>query len=170
MKTESADGAATLREPVSKDGPALHALIAACPPLDENSVYCNLLQCTHFASTSVVAEKHGQLVGAISGYRVPERPDTLFVWQVAVGEAARGEGLASRMLADLVDRSASADITHMETTITGDNKASWALFERFAAEREAPLEHGVLFESDTHFNGQHASEHLVRIGPIRSQP
>ena len=170
MNTTSAGGTARLREPESRDGVALHALIAACPPLDQNSVYCNLLQCTHFASTSVVAEKHGELVGAISGYRVPERPDTLFVWQVAVGEDARGEGLASRMLAHLVDREGSADINYMETTITGDNQPSWSLFERFASDREAALEHHVLFERTAHFADQHPSEHLLRIGPISRAP
>ncbi|MCB1844619.1 MAG: diaminobutyrate acetyltransferase [Halioglobus sp.] len=166
MNTTEPDALAQLREPDSRDGAFLHALIAACPPLDENSVYCNLLQCTHFTGTSVVAEKAGRLVGAISGYRLPERPDTLFIWQVAVGADARGEGLASRMLAHIVERPANRDVTHMETTITDDNGASWALFERFARDRQAPLEHRVLFDRDTHFAGQHASENLLRIGPF----
>lgn len=166
MDTKNPDAPIELREPDAQDGASLHALIAACPPLDENSVYCNLLQCTHFASTSVVAEKAGRLVGAISGYRVPERPDTLFIWQVAVGADARGEGLASRMLAHIVERPANRDVTHMETTITDDNRASWALFERFAKARQAALAHRVLFDRSAHFADQHASENLLRIGPF----
>src|SRR5690606_15860277 len=68
-----------LRRPRAADGAALFDLIAACPPLDLNSRYCNLLHCTHFADTSVAAERDGVLVGFISGYLPPRRSDTLFV-------------------------------------------------------------------------------------------
>ncbi|MDA3870409.1 MAG: diaminobutyrate acetyltransferase, partial [Gammaproteobacteria bacterium] len=87
-----------LRKPISTDGAAVHRLISQCPPLDTNSMYCNLLQCTHFADTSVAAVQENELVGFVSGYIVPQRADTLFVWQVAVGDKARGQGLAGRML------------------------------------------------------------------------
>ncbi len=147
---------------------AVHRLIAQCPPLDPNSSYCNFLQCGHFAATSVAAERDGELVGFISGYRRPDAPQTLFIWQVAVSEAARGCGLASRMLHHIVDR--HGDLTHMETTITPDNKASWALFERFADRREAPVEAAVWLDRERHFEGQHDSEELVRIGPFGSLP
>ena len=33
------------RRPAMFDGPAVHNLIARCPPLDANSVYCNVVQC-----------------------------------------------------------------------------------------------------------------------------
>src|SRR5690606_27480359 len=45
-----------LRRPIAADGPAITRLIAACPPLDSNAAYCNLLQCTHFADFCIVAE------------------------------------------------------------------------------------------------------------------
>ena len=61
----------TFRKPESQDGSRVHKLISECKPLDENSVYCNLLQCTHFADTSVAAEMDGDLVGFISGYIHP---------------------------------------------------------------------------------------------------
>jgi hypothetical protein len=55
--TDTANGLPMiLREPGAADGPALHALVEQCPPLDPNSRYCNLLQITHFAGTAVVAE------------------------------------------------------------------------------------------------------------------
>jgi diaminobutyrate acetyltransferase len=82
-----------LREPGPDDGPAVFDLVARCPPLDPNSRYCNLLQCSHFAATSIIAPAdvggHAAL-GFVSGYRIPARPDTLFIWQVAVDAAARG--------------------------------------------------------------------------------
>ncbi|MBY4677381.1 diaminobutyrate acetyltransferase [Marinobacterium arenosum] len=156
-----------LRAPVSADGAAVHRLVAACPPLDGNSMYCNLLQCSHMAETSVAALSGDQLVGFISGYRLPERPDTLFIWQVAVGEQARGQGLASRMLHDILQRPQCQGVSYLETTITEANGASWALFERLARSLGAELNRSVLFDRQTHFDGEHATEMLVRIGPFQ---
>lgn len=156
-----------LREPKPTDGARLHSLIAACPPLDENSVYCNLLQCSHFAATTVVAERNGALVGAISGYLLPERPDTLFIWQVAVSEQARGAGLAVRMLDHIVQRDYCAGVSYMETTVTGDNEASWAMFQRFASNWGAQLARSVCFDRAEHFQGHHDTEFLARIGPLQ---
>src|SRR5690554_7291512 len=70
----------SLRRPRATDGYALNQLVKRCPPLDTNSVYCNLLQCSDFSATGIAAEdSQGELVGFISGYRPPSRPDTLFV-------------------------------------------------------------------------------------------
>ncbi|MBN7798053.1 diaminobutyrate acetyltransferase [Parahaliea mediterranea] len=156
----------TLRVPTKEDGNAVHKLIGRCPPLDTNSMYCNLLQCAHFAETSVAALMDGELVGFVSGYIVPGREDTLFIWQVAVGEQARGQGLAGKMLAAIVDREQCRSVRFMETTITEDNAASWALFGRFAKRRDAELGSSVMFDEQAHFGGEHASEMLVRIGPF----
>ncbi|MAT91549.1 MAG: diaminobutyrate acetyltransferase [Halioglobus sp.] len=166
MTPDTGSPRAVLRPPEATDGTALHQLVSACPPLDENSVYCNLLQCTHFAQTSVVAQAAGNLVGAITGYLVPARRDTLFVWQVAVAQAARGQGLAQRMLHHLIARAACSEVTHLETTVTGTNDASWALFEGFARDTGSELQRSPLFEQTTHFHGQHETEVLARIGPL----
>src|SRR6056297_3980112 len=91
--TEDAAQEVILRIPAADDGPALHELIAACPPLDENSRYCNLLQVSYFARTAVVAELDGKIVGSITGFIKPDDPATLFIWQVAVHERARGRAL-----------------------------------------------------------------------------
>lgn len=167
MNANSDKGELTLREPRPQDGAALHQLIEACPPLDLNSVYCYLLQCTHFSATSVVVERKGELVGAITGYLPPAQPDTLFIWQVAVSDKARGEGLARRMLNHIVDRDACDGVSFMETTVTDDNKASWALFESFARHRDAALERSVMFDREEHFRNAHDTEFLARIGPFQ---
>ena len=158
-----------LTRPAPEDGAALHRLVAESPPLDPNSLYCNLLQCSHFADTSVAARMNGQLVGFVSGYRVPERPDTQFVWQVVVSEAARGRGLAKRMLHYLADQSLAGapPVRFLETTITPDNAASWALFRSFARDFDAAIEESVLFSRERHFEGQHDDEVMLRIGPLR---
>lgn len=152
--------------PVSTDGAALHRLVAACPPLDPNSIYCNLLQCTHFNDTAICAKQQGEMVGFISGYLIPGRPDTLFVWQVAVAESARGQGLAGRMLQELLRRPTCSNVRALETTITDTNHASRAVFRKFADLLNAPLIVSIGFDRDKHFEGDHDSEELWHIGPI----
>ena len=158
-----------LRSPVLEDGVAVFRLVENCPPLDMNSSYCNLLQCSHFANTSVAAQMNGEMVGFISGYVIPGRPDTLFVWQVAVAEQARGVGLASRMLTHILARPHCAAIAYVETTITQDNQASWALFKSLAKKLSADFRSSGWMDKETHFAGKHDSEALVHIGPFNSQ-
>lgn len=155
-----------LREPSSIDGTSVFQLVSQCPPLDANSLYCNLLQCTHFSSTSVVAEQGGKLVGFISGYLKPDNPSTLFIWQVAVDEVARGMGLATKMLQHILVRPGCQAVNRLEATITPNNQASWALFEVFARKQGCSITKRVLFDRDEHFQGIHETEYLVEIGPF----
>lgn len=153
----------TLSRPISRDGAHVHQLIQRCPPLDTNSLYCNLLQCDHFADTSVIAKADKHTVGFISGYLLPSQPQTLFIWQVAVDEAARGQGLANKMLNALLARPHLNQVNRIETTITTDNKASWALFTKFAKHQQATLTKTEYFMRDEHFLNAHDSEWLVAI-------
>ena len=155
-----------LRNPTAADGYAVNQLINHIPELDSNSCYCNLLQCSHFSETSILAEHQGEVVGFISGYRKPQASETLFVWQVAVSPSARGLGLATKMLLNLLASETNASVSHVETTITADNAPSWALFTRLANQFDAPLERALMFDRVAHFNDQHDSELLVRIGPL----
>lgn len=152
-----------LRKPTVEDGSDVWELISACKPLDENSMYFNLIQCDHFADTCILAERDGQIVGWISGHIPPEKPDVLFVWQVAVSAEARGLGLAGRMLRALFDREELSDVSRIETTITRDNKPSWGLFRAFAKKRGGSLSYAPHFERGAHFDGSHATEYLVNI-------
>ncbi|MFT7185064.1 MAG: L-2,4-diaminobutyric acid acetyltransferase [Pseudohongiellaceae bacterium] len=155
-----------LRPPILEDGMAVFRLIEKCPPLDTNSSYCNLLQCSHFANTSVLATAQSEVAGFISGHVIPERPDTLFIWQVAVAEKARGLGLASSMLNHILNRQYCENIAYLETTITKDNQASWALFKGLAKKLSADIQSSDWMDKDVHFSGEHETEVLVRIGPL----
>ncbi len=163
---ERSGGGLEFSSPTADDGLAVHRLIAACPPLDQNSVYCNLLQCTHFADTCVAVKRGAQLVGWISAYRPPQEPDVLFVWQVAVGESARGLGLAGQMIDHLLQRPACEGVTKIKTTITPDNGASWGLFKGVARRLSGPLNDAPWFLKGDHFPPGHETEHLVVIGPF----
>lgn len=116
----------------------------------------------------MVAERDGKLVGWISGYRPPSNPDQIFVWQVAVDEDARGEGLGGRMLDELVSRPAVRGATALITTVTEDNDASWGMFGGFAKRRGMTMTKEPLFERETHFAGKHDTEWQATIGPLRT--
>ncbi|WDI30276.1 diaminobutyrate acetyltransferase [Hyphococcus flavus] len=154
------------RHPVKSDGQRVWRLVRDCAPLDENSMYCNLLLCSHFAQTCIAAERNEELVGWISAYRPPEDKETIFVWQVAVSSAARGEGLGKKLLSELLACEGAFGAKYLKTTITKDNAASWRLFSSLAKSRLAPMRDEPWFDKNEDFGGQHDTEHLVTIGPL----
>lgn len=153
----------SLRKPEASDGAEIWRLIRECKPLDENSMYCNLIQCDHFRDTCIVAEMEGQIVGWVSGYLLPDDPETLFIWQVAVSEKARGTGLGTLMLRGLLTREPCARVTRLQTTITRDNAASWALFRKFSELNDGELSSAPHFSKSLHFDDLHDTEYMVTI-------
>ncbi|MDP1673157.1 MAG: diaminobutyrate acetyltransferase [Burkholderiales bacterium] len=154
-----------LREPCITDGAAIHGLVRACPPLDLNSPYAYLLLCAHHAQSCVVAEQDDEPVGFISAYRRPDQADTVFIWQVAVAAAARGQGLALRMLEHLLARPALAGCRWLETTVTPSNAASRRVFESLATRLNARCAERTFFSKEDFQDPHHEPEMLMRIGP-----
>src|SRR5690606_7644379 len=137
-----APGPFTLRAPTQADGAGVAALVRAAGQLEPLTTYAYLLLCSHFAETAAVAERAGELAdvarvlaGVTSGSRLPDDATRLFVWQIGVHPAARGQGLAKLLLAVLADRPSLRDIVWMEQTIAPSNQASNRLFESFARSR-----------------------------------
>ncbi len=155
-----------LRHPTLSDGAQVHHLIAASPPLDLNSAYAYYLLCSHFASTCVVAELDGRLVGFLSAYRQPDHGERLFVWQMAVAGELRGRGLASRMVAWLLECPASAGVTHLDVTVSPSNDASRRVFARLAERHAAPLTECLWLDRER-FSDGHEEELLLSVGPLR---
>ena len=150
------------------DGQAVHRLVAQCPPLDLNSLYLYLLLSEHHADTCVLAEDgSGEVVGFVSAYIVPRRPEVLFVWQVAVHPGARGCGLGQRMLSHLLERPASGAIQYIETTVGPDNAASRGVFAGLARQLHAACSDSALFEPELFGSAEHEEERLLRIGPFQ---
>jgi diaminobutyrate acetyltransferase len=153
-----------MRHPTVDDGAALWRIARDSKTLDLNASYAYLLWCRDFAATSLVATVGGRPAGFVTGYRRPDEPDTLMVWQVAVDEGHRGRGIASRMLDALVD-GLDRPVSALETTITADNHASIRLFCGFAESRGAGVVREPVFDRDR-FPDEHATELLFRIGPL----
>ena len=120
--TKAPGSAITIRTPKREDGAGVWKLISDTASLDDNSMYCNLLQCSHFSATCAIAEMDGEVVGWVSGYIPPESADTYFVWQVCVSDAARGQGLGRRLIGDVLARPACRSVTTVQCTITHDNE------------------------------------------------
>lgn len=144
-------------------------LASASGALDVNSPYTYLLTCRDFAETSAIAEIGGAVAGFVIGFRPPSRPESVFVWQVAVADAHRGKGLAGGMLEHVVAR--HPDVTWLEATVTPDNAASDRLFRSFAARRGTDVteEAFAAAEDFPPEAGHHEPETLYRIGPLATE-
>lgn len=162
-----ADATVTLRVPELADAREMVRLVRHSGVLDRNSDYAYLLLCQHFDETCVIAKVEGRGVGFVAAYRLPRRTDTLFVWQVAVAAEARGQGLALRMLGDLLRRSTPLGVRFVEATVTPSNTASRALFRSLARRQNADCQVTPLFASEMFSDADaHEPEDLFRIGPF----
>ncbi|WP_159622197.1 diaminobutyrate acetyltransferase [Ruania rhizosphaerae] len=166
MATTSADPSPStsnddleIRRTVVADGAAMWNLARECG-LDLNSSYAYLIFAADFAAACRIALLGGEPVGYVLGYQPPERPDHLFVWQVAVSSRARGRGLARRMLEDLLR--AHPEGTVLEATVEESNEASRALFAAVARAHGGTLSwtEGVRAED---FPDDHPSEPRLEI-------
>lgn len=141
------------------------ALIRDTKVLDLNSSYCYLMLNSYFRDSCVVALREGRIIGFVSGFVLPSHPDTLFIWQVAVDEHARGLGVGTSMLKHLLQRSVLAKVHYVETTVSPSNAASEAMFRKLARELDTRLLVVGEMEQEL-FPDAHESERLFRIGPF----
>ncbi|MBH0780402.1 diaminobutyrate acetyltransferase [Nocardia bovistercoris] len=164
-RRESGRNVATaLRSPRVGDGARIWRIAKDSRVLDVNSSYAYVLWCRDFAATSLVAEVEGRVVGFVIGYLRPDRPDTVFVWQVAVDRGQRGRGTGAALISGLMDAVAADGATTLETTIAPDNPASIGMFDAVARRRGAEMTRRPLFGPGA-FPDDHAAEDLYRIAP-----
>ncbi|WP_041726611.1 diaminobutyrate acetyltransferase [Desulfurispirillum indicum] len=156
----------TLTTPTLADGAEVYRLISQCPPLDVNSQYCYHIICEHFSQTSVIARIDGDAAGFISGYTLPEHPDILFIWQVAVSAKARGRQLATRMLEHIICRKRATAVRFLHTTISPSNIPSQKLFSAIARTFKAPMREREFLAGEVFAEG-HEAEVLYEIGPLQ---
>lgn len=155
-----------LRNPTVADAAKLWRLVRESGVLDENSCYAYLLLCEHFADTCVVALRDENVVGFVTAYRLPNRPEAVFVWQVGVDASARRQGLAQALLDHLLDLPACRGVRFLEATVTPSNRASRRLFESVARKRGVGCVWGRGFVAADFGGPSHEDEELVRLGPF----
>jgi L-2,4-diaminobutyric acid acetyltransferase len=152
--------------PTESDGAAIYSLVRDGGTLELNSAYAYLLMGAHFGDTSVIARDVSVLCGFVWAYRLPQRPNTLFVWQIGVAPDYRGHGLGHALLSEALARPAGRDVTHLEATVTPSNDASMALFRGFGRRCGAPVALSMAFDANLFPDPAHETEMLVRIGPF----
>lgn len=141
--------------------------------LELNTAYAYLVLADDFTDTCVVAEDvqrgsepgDGPLAGFVLGYRPPTHPDTLFVWQVGVAPSHRGQGLARRMILDLLERNAP-EVRYLESTVTPSNTASRRLFRSIAEKRGTTCDVSAYLTEELFPEAGHEAEEKFRIGPF----
>jgi L-2,4-diaminobutyric acid acetyltransferase len=156
----------TLTKPGVDDGAAMWELVNNSS-LDLNSPYKYLMMCKFFADTCVTAKVDDRLAGFVTAFIPPEADDTVFVWQVGVDSSFRGQGIASRMLSELMSRDVCRNVRYLEATVTPTNDASDSLFKGFARRHEVDCEIKTCFPSRLFPGDGHESELTYRIGPLK---
>ncbi|QPJ66745.1 MAG: diaminobutyrate acetyltransferase [Candidatus Nitrohelix vancouverensis] len=154
------------RKPVVQDGAALYQLAKRSGNLDVNSCYHYVLLCEKFSETCVVAVDKDEPVGFITGFRDPKRQDHLFIWQIAVSEHKRKQGIARSMLNHLLRRDYDPEFQFIETTISPSNAASEALFRSLASDLQCEITVQNYFDEKLFNESGHEEEPLFRIGPL----
>ena len=167
----SLDVPPALRTATTEDGPAIWRLVRDTGVLDLNTPYAYLLLADHFRDTCIVAEQGGEVVGFVAAYVLPARPEVVFVWQIGVAAAARGQGLALRLLLRLLESPACRGVWELQATVTPDNEPSARLFRALARQLgcRCEVQHdrypAHLFPGDAH-----EPEHLFVVGPLPTRP
>lgn len=155
------------RLPRKEDGLAVWTLSQKVKGLDVNTLYCYFILCEHFAETSVVCERNGELLGFLFGYNPPKSPGSLFVWQVGVDPEFRGCGLAGKMLSEVWNRESQLLTSQVQATVSPNNKASLALFCSFAKREHAEMKTKPFLSSRDFGPTDHEPEELIEIRSYR---
>lgn len=156
----------TLRKPVLKDGANIYKLANSVGNLDVNSCYSYLLMCQKFADTCTVASHKDEIIGFVIAFLDPQRPEVLFVWQIAVSDKFRNQGLATTMLYHILLRKHYPKIQFIETSITPSNVASLALFRNLSIDLKCDINKQKFFKEEWFGGEDHEPEDLFKIGPI----
>lgn len=141
-------------------------LIKETKNMDLNSAYSYLMFSHYFGDTCVIAEDHNQLIGFVSAFRPPSSPDTVFVWQVAVNENYRGNGIGNKLLNELLSREFCKDVRFLEATVSPSNFPSQSLFKGLAKQLGCPCEVSDCFTEEMFPEPGHEAEQTYRIGPF----
>lgn len=153
-------------KPLKENAKDIYNLIKRGGVLDLNSEYLYLLQCTHFSETCSVATFNDEIIGFVSGYLLPNKSDTLFIWQVAVDERFRGQNIAFKTIMNIFN--SNENIKYILSTVSPSNKSSQRVFEKLANHFNTKIENETTFSLEDFLNS-HEIEVQYLIGPINNK-
>ncbi|HWH35647.1 MAG TPA: diaminobutyrate acetyltransferase, partial [Acidimicrobiales bacterium] len=134
-------------------------LAGATPALDVNASYAYVLACWQFHRTCRIAQYDDALVGFVTGHWLPDTPQRLFLWQLAVDAGHRRRGVGRALVDALVE---GCRPRYVEATVTGDNEGSRRLLHSLAQRHGVPIAEGPGLGTEL-FPDDHPAEPLVRI-------
>ncbi len=155
-----------MRPPRKEDAAEIKSMLKPyIPYVGTNPVYTYLLICEHFSQTStVVANEADEIVAFTSGFQPPEKPGTLFIWEVAVKKGYHGNNLYIRMIRELCHRITP---NYLEATVNPSNKSSQKRLKQIAEMFDCEITSDTVFPSDYFCDDKHEDEVLYRLGPIK---
>ncbi|MGI5912000.1 MAG: diaminobutyrate acetyltransferase [Syntrophomonadaceae bacterium] len=152
--------------PLEEDVKDIWNLIKSTRILDLNSAYSYLLLAKYFKDTCVVAVTAGRIIGFISAFIPPQQPEVIFVWQVAVDERFRRQGLGMSMLKHLLARDVCHSINYLNITVNPSNEAAITLYRKLAEELKTSCRGDLCFPTRLFPGEQHEEEIMLHIGPL----
>ena len=165
MNAQDTDDDILFRSATARDGAAIWQLVRDAGALELNSAYFYLVFAMDFGDTCLIAERDGETVGAVVGYRPPREPEAAFVWQIGVAASQRGRGLGKTLLQRWLELPGVRDARWLTATISDDNEPSKRLFKAVARDLGVGCEVLPHFTEDM-FPVDHPAEPLYRIGPL----
>jgi L-2,4-diaminobutyric acid acetyltransferase len=102
----------------------------------------------------------------VTAYFPPNCADTIFVWQIGITRSMRGQGLATRLLQEVLQRDVCRGVKYLEATVGPANQASRALFTALAKWLKTELNEEPCFDAALFPEENHEAENLLRIGPF----
>lgn len=135
-----ASSSVNLRECTPADIDYVIRFVESCAPLEVHTSFTYWVTFEYWGHLCRVALVGNRVVGYVSAIGSGRVRDVLYVWQVGVAQEFRGQGLAQRLLSEVVTAGRANGFRKAQVSIAGDNEASLKAFERFAREQKQRLE------------------------------
>lgn len=153
--------------PNDEDGAKIWELVKQSGVLDLNSAYSYFMMVKFFKKTCLVAKHGDQIAGFVTALVLPEKPDTIFVWQIGVAQEFRGQGIGTKLLKALLESEGCKNTKFIEATISPSNQASQSLFIGMSQKLGTRYSISDCFPEQWFPEGNHEKEQTYRIGPIK---
>ena len=114
---------------------AIRKFVDFCRPLDLHTPFTYWVLLHFFGSTCFVMEEEGKLIGFVTAMTGSDREGVCFLWQIGVDPSYRGKHHADRLIERVVEVATAKGCRAVQVTIAPENKESFSLFSRVAAQR-----------------------------------
>jgi L-2,4-diaminobutyric acid acetyltransferase len=124
-----------------RDAEILQAFVSKCPPLDPHTLFTYWVLARYQPTYGFVAQDfNGEVIGLLTAIASSNDHETVYVWQIGVAPAVRGNGLAQDLLHELNMAALQNRRRLLEVSIDSHNQESHCLFHAFARAQSATLE------------------------------